>query len=182
MILTTEEWGKKVDKTVMPGMQGGPLCHVIAAKAVAFKEALQPEFKDYQAQVLKNAQTLANKLVEKGLRIVSGGTDNHLLLVDLRPLDVTGKAAEEALERAAITVNKNTIPFDPQKPFIASGVRIGTPAVTSRGMKEGQMEEIGELIYDVLKNIDDEKVADRAKQRIDEMCREFPIYPDFIKY
>ncbi len=161
---------------------GWPSLSRYRCQGCCFKEALDPSFKTYQQQVLANAQALANKLVEKGLRLVSGGTDNHLLLVDLRPLDVTGKAAEKALEKAAITVNKNTIPFDPQKPFVASGVRIGTPAVTSRGMKEEQMEEIGELIVEVLKNIDDETVAAKVKTRIDALCREFPIYPDIIKY
>ncbi|MFP4458364.1 MAG: serine hydroxymethyltransferase [Candidatus Zixiibacteriota bacterium] len=182
LILMKDEYKKKIDKTVMPGMQGGPLCHVIAAKAIAFGEAMKPEFKEYQKQVLANAMTLAKKLEEKGLRLVSGGTDNHLLLVDLRPLDITGKIGEETLDKAAITVNKNTIPFDPQKPFIASGIRIGTPAITSRGMKEAQMEEIGELIYEVLSNYQDDGKISKVKKRVEELCKEFPIYPELIDY
>ncbi|XOB64991.1 serine hydroxymethyltransferase [Deferribacteres bacterium DY0037] len=177
IILTNDEdLAKKINSRIFPGSQGGPLMHVIAAKAVAFKEALSDEFKEYQKQIAVNAKKLAGVLADRGFRIVSGGTDNHLMLVDLTKQDITGKDAEAALGRANITANKNTIPFETRSPFITSGVRIGTPAVSSRGMKEPEMEIIGNAIADVLDNInDDAKIAD-AKGRIIELCGNFPLY------
>lgn len=166
-----------IDSWVFPGTQGGPLMHVIAAKAVAFKEALQPEFAQYQRQIVANAQTLAQVLIEEGFKLVSGGTDNHLMLVDLSPLGITGKAASAALEKAGITVNKNMVPGDPQKPFITSGIRIGTPALTSRGMKEDEMRWIGRRIAQVVKNIDDERLIGKIREEVRELCRQFPLYP-----
>lgn len=166
-----------IDSWVFPGTQGGPLMHVIAAKAVAFKEALQPEFAQYQRQIVANAQTLAQVLIEEGFKLVSGGTDNHLILVDLSPLGITGKAASAALEKAGITVNKNMVPGDPQKPFITSGIRIGTPALTSRGMKEDEMRWIGRRIAQVVKNIDDERLIGKIREEVRELCRQFPLYP-----
>ncbi|GAB4340721.1 MAG: serine hydroxymethyltransferase [Calditrichia bacterium] len=169
-----------IDSNVMPGMQGGPLMHVIAAKAVAFKEALQPSFKEYAAQIIKNAQTLADTLIELGYDIVSGGTDNHVMLVDLTKTGVTGKAAENALHEAGITVNKNMVPFDERSPFVTSGIRLGTPALTTRGFKEEQMKQVAKLIDKVLKNIEDEKVLREVKAEVNEMCNAFPLY-DFGK-
>ena len=177
IILTNnEEIAKKIDKTIFPGIQGGPLVHIIAAKAVAFKEALQPEYKEYQKQVRKNAKAMADELVKGGLRIVSGGTDNHLMLVDLRPKNVTGKAAEEALEKAGITCNKNAIPNDPEKPFITSGVRLGTPAITARGMKEEEARKIAKMIIKVLENINDEEKIAEVKKEVVELTKKFPLY------
>ena len=177
VILTNnEEIAKKVDKTVFPGIQGGPLAHIIAAKAVAFKEALSPEFKEYQEQVAKNAKVLAEELTKGGLRIVSGGTDNHLMLVDLRPLNVTGKVAEEKLEKAGITCNKNAIPNDPEKPFITSGVRLGTPAITARGFKEEETKKVAEFILKVLKNIDNDEVIAEVKEEVLKLTEKFPLY------
>ncbi len=177
IILTNnEEIAKKIDKTIFPGIQGGPLVHIIAAKAVAFKEALQPEYKEYQKQVRKNAKAMADELVKEGLRIVSGGTDNHLMLVDLRPKNVTGKAAEEALEKAGITCNKNAIPNDPEKPFITSGVRLGTPAITARGMKEEEARKIAKMIVKVLENINDEEKIAEVKKEVVELTKKFPLY------
>lgn len=177
IILTNnEEIAKKIDKTIFPGIQGGPLVHIIAAKAVAFKEALQPEYKEYQKQVRKNAKAMADELVKGGLRIVSGGTDNHLMLVDLRQKNVTGKAAEEALEKAGITCNKNAIPNDPEKPFITSGVRLGTPAITARGMKEEEARKIAKMIVKVLENINDEVIIDEVKKEVIELTKKFPLY------
>ena len=177
IILTNnEEIAKKIDKTIFPGIQGGPLVHIIAAKAVAFKEALQPEYKEYQKQVRKNAKAMADELVKGGLRIVSGGTDNHLMLVDLRQKNVTGKAAEEALEKAGITCNKNAIPNDPEKPFITSGVRLGTPAITARGMKEEEAREIARMIVKVLENINDEEKIAEVKKEVIELKKKFPLY------
>ncbi len=177
IILTNnEEIAKKIDKTIFPGIQGGPLVHIIAAKAVAFKEALQPEYKKYQKQVRKNAKAMADELVKGGLRIVSGGTDNHLMLVDLRQKNVTGKAAEEALEKAGITCNKNAIPNDPEKPFITSGVRLGTPAITARGMKEEEARKIAKMIIKVLENINDEVIIDEVKKEVIELTKKFPLY------
>lgn len=181
IVMCRFEFAKLIDKTVFPGIQGGPLMHVIAAKAVAFKEALTEEFREYQRQIVKNAKVLAERLASHGLRIVSGGTDNHLMLVDLRPIGITGNVAEKALEEAGITVNKNMIPFDPEKPTVTSGIRIGTPALTTRGMKEKEMEEIGDLIAYVLKNIDNEKVRKEVRERVLELCRRFPLYPDILK-
>lgn len=178
MILCKEEFAKAIDKSIFPGIQGGPLMHVIAAKAVAFGEALQPEFKDYQRQVIANAQALAVGLEEEGLRIVSGGTDNHLLLVDLRGIDITGKAAEHALDAAGITVNKNTIPFDPASPFVTSGIRLGTAAMTTRGFKEADMKEVARLIGRVLKHHEDEAVIAEALQDVRSLTAKFPLYPE----
>ncbi len=180
-ILTDQEFAKAVDKAVFPGLQGGPLMHVIAAKAVAFKEAQTPEFKAYQEQIVKNAKTLAKTLQAEGLRLVSGGTDNHLMLVDLRPLGITGKLAEKALEQAGITVNKNTIPYDPEKPTVTSGIRIGVPAVTTRGMKEPEMELIGQLIAEVLKDPENEEVLRRVLSKVKELTQTFPLYPELIE-
>ncbi|MEK4244405.1 serine hydroxymethyltransferase [Psychrobacillus sp. FSL K6-2684] len=176
MILTTEEFAKKVDKTIFPGIQGGPLMHVIAAKAVAFGEALQPEFKEYQKQVVANAKTLADSLTEEGLRIVSGGTDNHVMLLDVSALGLTGKVAEHVLDEVGITANKNTIPFDTSSPFITSGVRIGTPAVTSRGFAEQEMKEIASIIAKLLKNHEDASVIAEAKERVKALTDKFPLY------
>ncbi len=177
IILTNnEEIAKKIDKAIFPGIQGGPLMHIIAAKTVAFKEALSPEFKEYQKQVVKNAKAMADALVKGGLRIVSGGTDNHLMLVDLRPKGVTGKLAEESLEKAGITCNKNAIPNDPEKPFITSGVRLGTPAITARGMKEDESVKIAEMIIKVLENVnDDEKIAE-VRNEVLRLTEKFPLY------
>ncbi len=181
MIMCRSEFAKVIDKTVFPGIQGGPLMHVIAAKAVAFKEALSEEFKEYQRQIVKNAKTLAERLAKHGLRIVSGGTDNHLMLVDLRPIGITGDVAEKALEEAGITVNKNMIPFDPEKPTVTSGIRIGTPALTTRGMKEAEMEEIGDLIAYVLKNVDKPEVRKEVYSKVRDLCERYPLYPDLLR-
>ncbi|MCL0067471.1 serine hydroxymethyltransferase [Peptococcaceae bacterium] len=175
-ILCKEEYAKQIDKAIFPGTQGGPLMHVIAAKAVAFKEALQPEFKEYQQQVVKNAKTLAQALMDHGFDLVSGGTDNHLMLIDLRSSGVTGKEAEKLLEEVGITVNKNAIPNDPQKPMITSGIRIGTPAATSRGMKENDMKVIAEIIALAIKKRDDAKAVARAKEMAAELCKKYPLY------
>ncbi|HAG04077.1 MAG TPA: serine hydroxymethyltransferase [Lachnospiraceae bacterium] len=175
LILTNdEELAKKIDKAVFPGIQGGPLMHVIAAKAVCFKEALSPEFKKYAQQVVNNAQALSKRLVENGFAIVSGGTDNHLMLVDLRPMKITGKELEARLDAVRITANKNAIPFDPEKPGTASGVRLGTPAVTTRGMVEEDMIEIADLIAMVAKDFDVNK--DEAIARVDALVKKYPIY------
>ncbi len=171
-----EDLAKKINSAVFPGVQGGPLMHVIAAKAVAFKEALQPAFKEYQKQVAANAKVFAKTLAEGGLRIVSGGTDSHMFLVDLRPLNVTGKDAQITLEKAGITANKNTIPYDPAKPMIASGIRIGTPAITTRGMKENEVIKIANWIIKVLKNINNEEVIAEVKKEVTALCKQFPVY------
>lgn len=177
IILTNnEEIAKKIDKAIFPGIQGGPLMHIIAAKAVAFKEALSLEFKEYQKQVVKNAKAMADALVKGGLRIVSGGTDNHLMLVDLRPKGVTGKMAEEGLEKAGITCNKNSIPNDPEKPFITSGIRLGTPAITARGMKEDEAVQIAEMIIKVLENVNDDKKIAEVKNEVLKLAEKFPLY------
>jgi glycine hydroxymethyltransferase len=175
LILCREEYAKAIDKAVFPGIQGGPLMHVIAAKAVCFKEAATEEFKQYQEQVVKNAIALSNALTKKGYDIVSGGTDNHLILVDLRSKRLTGKKAEKLLEGAGITVNKNTIPYDPEKPNIASGIRLGTPAVTSRGMKEQEMKKIADLIDEALDCGDDEQVRVKLCREVESLCKQFPI-------
>lgn len=172
MILCREEYAKAIDKAIFPGTQGGPLMHVIAAKAVCFKEALEPEFKNYQEQIIKNAQALAQGLKDEGFSLVSGGTDNHLMLVDLRNKGLTGKEAEKKLDQVGITVNKNTIPNDPQKPFITSGIRIGTPAVTSRGMGEEEMVKIARAISLALSNQEEQ-----ATEIVQKLCSEFPLYP-----
>lgn len=175
MILTSAEYAKQVDKSIFPGNQGGPLMHVIAAKAVAFAEALRPEFKEYQTQVVRNATRLADKLTEHGLRIVSGGTDNHLMMVDVRPANLTGKEAEAVLGKVHITANKNMIPFDPAKPMVTSGVRLGSPAVTSRGMREAEMDYIAEWITQSLYNATDEGVLAEIKEEVTGFCRRFPL-------
>jgi glycine hydroxymethyltransferase len=174
MILCKEEYAKMIDKAVFPGLQGGPLMHVIAAKAVSFKEAMTEEFKTYQNQVVKNAKVLAESLMNKGLNIVSGGTDNHLMLLDLRNINVTGKEAQFMLDEVFITVNKNGIPFDTQSPFITSGIRIGTPAVTSRGMKEEDMKEIAELIHMTLTDFENSK--EKVINRVNTLCGKYPLY------
>ncbi|MFC1500839.1 serine hydroxymethyltransferase [Elusimicrobiota bacterium] len=176
VIMCKEKYAAQINRAVFPGDQGGPLMHVIAAKAVGFKEALGSDFKKYQEQVLKNARAFAKSLAEGGLRIVSGGTDCHMFLVDLRPLGVKGNEAQVTLEKAGITTNKNTIPYDPEKPMVASGVRIGTPAVTTRGMKEHEMAEIAEWIISVLKNKDNEKVINEVKEKVSKLCKKFPLY------
>ncbi len=178
MIMCQERYAKDLDRTVFPGIQGGPLMHVIAAKAVAFKEALQPEFKEYQSQVIKNAKALSEELANKGFRIVSGGTDNHLLLVDLRNKKVTGKDAEKVLDKAGITINKNAIPYDTQKPFIASGIRLGTPALTTRGMKEIQMQIIAQMIAEAIEHKDDENYLTKIKEDVKKLCNQFPLYKE----
>ncbi len=176
LILSTEEFGRKLDKSIFPGVQGGPLMHVIAAKAVAFGEAQKPEFKAYIQQVKTNAKVLGEALVAEGIDIVSGGTDNHLLLLNLRSLNITGKVAEAALDEVGITVNKNTIPFDTEGPFVTSGVRIGTPAVTSRGFGEEEMKEIASIIATLLKNPEDEAVKKEAHERVTAITDKFPLY------
>lgn len=172
-ILCKAEYAKLIDKAIFPGIQGGPLMHVIAAKAVAFGEALQDSFKDYQMQVVKNAKALAEALIEKNYRLVSGGTDNHLILIDVRNKNLNGKTAEKMLNDIGIATNKNTIPFDPESPFITSGIRIGTAAMTTRGMKEPEMFEIAELISDTLENKSD---IEKIKKRVYELCDRFPLY------
>ena len=177
MVLCRAEHAKTVDSKVFPGMQGGPLMHVIAAKAVALKEALTPEFKLYQEQIVKNAKMLAQRLMNKGFRLVSGGTDNHLMLVDLRKSELTGKVAQETLDKARITVNRNTVPFDTRSPFVTSGIRIGTPAVTTRGMKENEMELIADLIVRALDNVGNEGELRSVADEVGQLCRKFPVYP-----
>ncbi|KAA9027830.1 serine hydroxymethyltransferase [Niallia endozanthoxylica] len=179
MILCKEEFAKAIDKSIFPGIQGGPLMHVIAAKAVALGEVLQDSFKDYAQNVINNAQRLAEGLKKEGLGLVSGGTDNHLLLVDLRSLGLTGKVAEHVLDEVGITVNKNAIPFDPEKPFVTSGVRIGTAAVTSRGFGLEDMDEIASIIGLVLKNHEDEAKLQEAKQRVESLTSKFVLYPEY---
>ena len=176
MILCKEEYAKAIDKAMFPGIQGGPLMHVIAAKAVAFKEALSPEFKVYAAQVIANAKALAATLQEEGLDIVTGGTDTHLLLVDVRKAGLTGKVAEHVLDEVNITCNKNTIPFDPESPFVTSGIRLGSPALTSRGFVEEDFVEIGRIIAKVLKNPEDVAVQEEAKARVKVLCDKYPLY------
>lgn len=177
-ILTKEIYKKDLDKNVFPGIQGGPLMHVIAAKAVCFKEAMSEEFKNYQERIVKNAKKLAETLKNEGARLVSDGTDTHLMLVDLRPFKITGKDAERILGSVNITVNKNTIPFDPEKPFIASGIRLGTPALTTRGMGEDEMELVGKLIAKVLKNPNNDEVLDEVRKEVKELCERFPLYKE----
>ncbi len=173
-ILCKEEHAKKVDKAIFPGIQGGPLMHIIAAKAVSFKEALAEGFDEYQEQIVRNARALGDKLQDFGMRLVSGGTDTHLLLVDLNNLDITGKDAETALDKVSITVNKNTIPYETRSPFVTSGIRLGTPAVTTRGMQEDDMELIGELIYETLKNYQDEFKLQEIREEVLELTENFP--------
>ena len=176
LIMCKEFFARPIDKMVFPGIQGGPLMHVIAAKAVAFKEALTEEFKEYQRQIVKNAKRLASVLMDEGFKLVSGGTDNHLILVDLTDKNITGKDAEEALEEVGIVVNKNTVPGETRPPYIASGIRIGTPAVTTRGMKEKEMEEIGEIISYTLKNIGNKEAYRKAKEKVIQLCEQFIFY------
>ncbi len=176
MILCREEFAKKINSNIFPGIQGGPLMHVIAAKAVAFKEALTPEFKAYAAQIVKNASALAQALVKHGFNLVSGGTDNHLMLVDLTGTEITGKVAEATLEAAGITVNKNAVPFDTRSPFVTSGFRIGTPATTTRGLKEAEMEIVAGWINRALKNVDNEAELAAIRGEVKELCKKFPLY------
>ena len=178
MILCKEEYAKAIDKAVFPGIQGGPLMHVIAAKAVALGEALQPEFKVYAEQVIKNAKVLATELIAKGLTIVSGGTDTHVMLIDVRNTGLTGKEAEHLLDEIGITANKNTIPFDPASPFVTSGVRLGTPALTTRGLKEDDMKEIADIIATVLQNPEDTAKHQDAAKRVAALCEKYPLYPN----
>jgi len=181
LIMCKEAYAKTLNSRVFPGMQGGPLMHIIAAKAVAFKEALLPEFKQYQSQILKNAQAMADELKNQGFRLVSGGTDNHLMLVDLTAKGVTGKDAQEALDLAAITVNKNGIPFDTQGPQVTSGIRIGTPALTTRGMKEKEMRLIASYIADVVSNINNDSKIKAVAEKVKTLCAQFPLYAQRIK-
>ena len=176
MIMCKVEYAKAIDKSIFPGIQGGPLMHVIAAKAVAFGEALQPEFKEYAKQVIVNAQTLAEALQQEGFTIVSGGTDTHVLLVDLRAVGLTGKVAEHILDEVGITCNKNTIPFDPESPFVTSGIRLGTPALTTRGLNAEDMKEIASIIALVLKHPEDTAAQEEAKQRVAKLCKQYPMY------
>lgn len=176
MILCKEQYAKQIDKAIFPGTQGGPLMHIIAAKAVAFELALQPEFKTYCEQIVKNAKALSAGLTENGIRLVSGGTDNHLMLIDLRGTGKTGKEAEKLLHAANITTNKNAIPFDPEKPFVTSGIRIGTPAVTTRGMKEDEMKQIAAFIAKVIQQ--DEQAVPEVKEQVIALCKNFPLYED----
>jgi glycine hydroxymethyltransferase len=181
LIMCKEPYAKILNSRVFPGMQGGPLMHIIAAKAVAFKEALAPEFKLYSQQILKNAQAMADELKNQGFRLVSGGTDNHLMLVDLTPKGVNGKEAQEALDRAGITVNKNGIPFDTKGPQITSGIRVGTPAVTTRGMKEDEMRLIASWISEVIANINNESRITAMAGKVKELCSRFPLYAKRLK-
>ncbi len=176
LIMCREEWGAKIDKAVFPGIQGGPLMHVIAAKAVCFKEALTEEFNKYQQDIVENAVTLAGSLVEHGLRLVSGGTDNHLMLVDVRPKGLTGQEAEDVLEKVNITVNKNAIPFDPEKPTVTSGIRVGTPALTTRGFKKSDMIEVARAIAIALEHPQDNKYLQEARQIVKKLCDKYPLY------
>lgn len=176
LILCKEKYAKDINRAVFPGTQGGPLMHIIAGKAVSFKEALEPEFKTYQQQVVKNAAAIAKTLSSRGFRIVSGGTDNHLLLVDVKAKGLTGKQAEVALDEVGITVNKNTIPFETESPFITSGIRIGSPAMTTRGMKEEEMVFIANLIADLLEKVEDEKVQMEVADKVSKLCAKFPLY------
>ena len=175
------ELGKKFDKAVFPGSQGGPLEHVIAAKAVAFGEALKPEFKDYCGQVIANAKAMGDRLQERGFKIVSGGTDNHLILVDLRSIGMTGKVADQLVSGVNITANKNTVPFDPESPFVTSGLRLGSPAMTTRGMGTEEFTEIADIIADRLLNPEDEAIAQNCLNRVKALCNRFPLYPHLQK-
>src|SRR6056297_2101258 len=173
MILCKEKYAKEIDKAIFPGLQGGPLMHIIAAKAVGLKEALADDFQEYQQQIIDNARTLAEELKSYGMRLVSGGTDNHMMLVDLNNMEITGKEAEKALDKVGITVNKNTIPFETKSPFVTSGIRIGTPAVTTRGMKEKDMKQIADFIFEALKNIDDEQKLKEMKKEVHAFSAQF---------
>ena len=177
LILCKEQYAKAIDKAIFPGIQGGPLMHIIAAKAVALKEALQPEFKEYQQGIIDNCQAFAEALVEEGFRLVSGGTDNHLVLVDVRGQNMTGKVAEHLLDEVGVTCNKNTIPFDPASPFVTSGIRLGTAAVTTRGFKTEDMKEVAAIIGLVLNNPEDQAKHEEAKERVAALCAKYPMYP-----
>lgn len=181
IILAKEEYAKQLNSAVCPRIQGGPLMHVIAAKAVGFLEAMKPEYKTYQEQICKNAKALGEALAAQGFRIVSGGTDNHVMLVDLRPKSMTGKVAEKALDKAGITVNKNKIPFDPEKPFVTSGIRIGTPAVTTRGMKEEAMAQVGALIGEALTDPENDEHLAAVKAKVKELTAQYPLYTDLLE-
>jgi glycine hydroxymethyltransferase len=178
IILCREEMAKKLNSSIFPGTQGGPLMHVIAAKAVALKEAMTPEFKEYQAQIVRNARAMAGAIARRGFRLVSGGTDTHLFLVNLKDTSLTGKDAQEALDRVGITVNKNTVPFETRSPFVTSGIRAGTPAITTRGMKEREMERIGNMIADILSAPGDSTVEKRVMAAVRDICEAFPLYPE----
>ena len=178
-IMCKEEWGKAIDKAIFPGVQGGPLMHIIAAKAVAFKEALSPEFKEYQKQIVKNAAAMAEEFKARGVKMVSGGTDNHLILLNLTDKDMTGKELEKLLDEVNITVNKNAVPFDRQKPFVTSGIRVGTPAITSRGMKEPEARKIAELISEIIAN--KEEAFDYVKAEVKNLCSAFPLYEGIVR-
>lgn len=178
VIMSHKEFGKAINKAVFPGIQGGPLMHVIAAKAAAFGEALKPEFKQYQERIVANANVLANTMIENGVEIVSGGTDNHLMTVDLRPIKMTGRDASNILEEVGITTNKNAVPNDPEKPMVTSGIRIGTPAVTTRGMGTGEMEVIGKLIAETLKAPEDGSTKEATKKQVSDLCKRFPLYKE----
>lgn len=178
VIMCKEEWGKAIDKAIFPGTQGGPLMHIIAAKAVAFKEALSPEFKQYQKQIVKNAKAMAEEFKALGVKMVSGGTDNHLILLNLSDKNITGKELEKLLDEVHITVNKNAVPFDTQKPFVTSGIRVGTPAMTSRGMKEPEAKKIAELIYEVIEKR--EGAFDYVNAEVAKLCKAFPLYQDCV--
>ncbi len=179
VIMCKEEWGKAIDKAIFPGIQGGPLMHIIAAKAVAFKEALSPEFKEYQKQIVKNAAAMADEFKKLGVEMVSGGTDNHLILLKLANKNITGKQLTEYLDEVHITVNKNAVPFDKEKPFVTSGIRVGTPAMTSRGMKEGEARKIARLIAEVIDKR--EACFDSVNKEVAALCKQFPLYPDAVK-
>ena len=181
IVLCRNEFAKKIDSEVFPALQGGPLMHVIAGKAVALKEALEPGFKEYQSQIVKNAKTLADELSRRGWRLVSGGTDNHLMLVDVNKKGLTGKDCAIALDRAAVTVNKNAIPFDTQSPFKAGGIRLGTPAVTTRGMKEKEMKDIARFIDEVLSNISDENKIKKVREEVGALTKRFPLYSGMLE-
>ena len=181
LVLSREKYARDLDRALFPGVQGGPLMHVVAAKAICFKEAMEPAFTDYQRQVVANAKRLASNLAAQGYRIVSGGTDNHLMLVDVFSKGITGKAAEAALQKASITVNKNAIPFDQNPPMTASGIRIGTPAMTTRGMREAEMDAIGAMIGRILAAPDDDRVAGMVKEEVERLCRKFPLYPERLQ-
>jgi glycine hydroxymethyltransferase len=178
MVLCREQYAKDLDRSVFPGVQGGPLVHIIAAKATCLKEAAEPGFAEYQKQIAANAKTLASVLTASGFRLVSGGTDNHLMLVDVFSKGLTGKVAEAALGKAGITVNKNAIPFDQNPPMVASGVRVGTPAVTTRGMREADMETVGDLITRALKTPEDDRALGMVRAEVEALCRKFPLYPE----
>ena len=173
-----EEHAKAINKAIFPGTQGGPLMHIIAAKAVCFGEALKPEFKEYQKQVVNNAKALADALIAEGFNLVSGGTDNHLMLVDLQNMNITGKELQNRLDEVYITVNKNSVPNDPASPFVTSGIRLGTPALTTRGLKEEDIREVADIIADVIENREDSAVIETTKAKVQAICKKFPLYEE----